>query len=260
MSDFYDIVHDGVRMVLPRVTEIITVVDINKADHLMGWATRLEREAIKLALEDALTTPDADMSPHAVWKRMEPTFSGKRAWVKSNREAINIGNAAHDIIRWHTERMLGVPNLGPEPSGPEGAMRAVCAWLDWCREVEFEPMFTERLVYCPWCAYAGTTDGVAKVRGALTTIDYKTGKAVYDPAHLQVAGYRHALAREGIATDGGVILRLPKTSADPDFEVVAARPIPHVAFRHALATWRLSRWLDGEETGSQKMQKCEVLG
>lgn len=255
MSDFYDITHEGVRMVLPRVTSILKVID--KSNALMGWATKLERESFRLALEEALTEPGVSLDADVLWSKMDKHLKGARAWVKSNREATDIGSAAHTIIQWHTDKMLG-NDSGPEPSGPDAAMRAVMAWMDWARDVEFTPLYPERMVYCPQCGYAGTTDVVGKVQGAVTCVDYKTGKAVYREAHIQVAAYRHALAREGIVTDGGLILRLPKTAADPDFEPVPAVSVPISAFRAVATTWRLVRWMDGQETGSQRMQKCEV--
>jgi len=255
MSDFYDITHDGVRMVLPRVTKTLGIID--KSGPLMGWAVNLEREAMRTALEETLTEPGADHTPHGVWTRMQPKLNGARAWARKNREATDIGSAAHTIIHWHTQRLLG-NDPGPEPSGPDEAMRAVVAWMDWCRDVEFVPLMAERTVYCQWCAVAGTLDTYGKVQGQLTVVDYKTGKAVYRESHLQLAWYRHMLKREGVDSDSGLILRLPKTAADPEFEPVPARPVPLSALRAVAMTWRVVRWLDGEETGSQKMQKCEV--
>src|SRR5262249_49383629 len=154
-----------------------------------------------------LTAPGMTLDAHRLWTAMDEHLKGKRAWVKANRDATDLGQAAHAIIQWHTRRMLGLPDLGPEPSGPDGAMQAGLAWLDWTKAVDFQPQHTERLVYCPQCAYAGTCDAVAKVQGQLVVVDYKTGKAVYREAHLQVAAYKHALLREGIVTDGGLILR-----------------------------------------------------
>lgn len=259
MSDFYDITHEGTRMVLPRVTSILRVID--KSNALIGWATKLEREAMRAAIEDVLTRPGGPtpLDLHGLWSEIDTHLKGKRAWVQANARASDIGKAAHEIIHWHTKRMLGqIDPREPEPSGPDAAMRAVVAWMDWCRDVDFQPQLAERLVYCPACAYAGTCDAVAKVEGKLLVIDYKTGKAVYEEAHLQVAAYGHALRREGVAVEGALILRLRKTAADPDFEPVPALEVPHSCFRYIAGAWRTMRWLRHEETGSARMQKCDT--
>ena len=254
-TDFYDLSHEGVRMRLPRVTSILRIIDRSNA--LMGWATKLERTALQAALEEVLTDPSAPFNAQKVWDQMQAVLSGKRAWVRARDQALTIGHAAHAIIHWHTQKMLG-QDPGPEPSGPDPALRAVVAWLDWVKEVRFEPQATERLVYCPQCAYAGTCDTIAKVEGSLTVIDYKVAKGVYDEHHLQVRAYQHAAAREGIQTTGGLILRLPKTAEDPEFEAVPAEPIPHLYFRAACLLWRWQRRMEHEEAGSTTMTACEV--
>lgn len=285
MTDFYDVVHEGMPMRLPRVTATLGIID--KSGPLMGWAVNVERAAIRAALEEALTEPGFEISApdaaHVLWKRMEGSFRGRRASVKAANDAADIGSAIHDIAHWHTKRMLG-DEAGPEPTvlcercrgvrAPEGdcrkkcgafyvampdpVMRGVLAWLDWCRDVEFVPLAAERRVYCPWCAIAGTLDTYGKVQGQLTVVDYKTGKAVYRESHMQIAWYRHLAKREGLDSDGGIILRLPKTAADPNFEAAAARDVPLSALRAVATTWRLVRWMDGDDYGSERMTTCEV--
>src|SRR5208282_6385084 len=91
----------------------------------------------------------------------------------------------------------------------------------------FKPLMVEFTVVSKKYGYAGTADLLAEVDGVLTLVDWKTGKAVYKEAHLQNAAYRNALQEMEIY-DGctmplaGLVLRLPKTETDPDFEVVQA--------------------------------------
>lgn len=254
MSDFYELMHEGRSLVLPRVTAILDIID--KSRPLMGWATKLEREALRAALEDALTQP-GELDAQTVWSRVDKALSSKRAWVRQRDSAAEIGKKTHAIICWHTRKMLG-EDPGPEPGGPDPALRAVVAWLDWTKAVDFQPQMMERTVYCPWCAYAGTFDVLAKVEGQLLVVDYKTGKAIYEEAHLQALAYRHGLAREGIRTEGGLLLRLPKTEADPGFEAVPAKPIPYRAWLGACTLWRWRQWMAGKETGTETMTPCEV--
>ena len=59
------------------------------------------------------------------------------------------------------------------------------SWRDWARSAALEPLTIERTVYCEVCGYAGTLDLYARVRGVLTVLDWKSGKAIYPEAFLQ---------------------------------------------------------------------------
>jgi hypothetical protein len=66
-------------------------------------------------------------------------------------------------------------------------------------------------------------DLLAKVNGKLAVIDWKTGKYVYNEAHLQNAAYRQAIREMGHGDpQEGWIVRLPKVVDDPKFEAVPA--------------------------------------
>jgi hypothetical protein len=251
--DFYDITHDGVRLELPRVTSILRIID--KSGPLMGWAVNCERRAFQAALEDVLTQPG--IAGHQdVYERVRQAVTGKRAWVRESDKAKDIGGEAHALIEWHVHRMLGVP-VGDEPPISDPALRAVLAWLDWCQEVDFTPLEAERIVYCPSCMFAGTLDCIAKVEGKVLLVDWKTGKAVYPEAYLQNIAYRHAAARDGIETEGGMIVRLPKTAQDPLTEAVPVPPTPYGYFRAAKVLWMWQRHMDQLGAGPQ-MQRCSV--
>jgi hypothetical protein len=57
-------------------------------------------------------------------------------------------------------------------------------------------------------------------------LDWKTGKAVYCEALLQNAAYAHAYVEMGHAKEMpvGLIVRLPKTETDPQFEARVIHP------------------------------------
>ena len=245
-SDFYQIDHAGTTLDLPRVTSILRIID--KSGPLMGWAVKIEREAIKAALEAVLTEP-GEVDPQHVWDSMEKHLKGKRASLKKQDEAANIGRAAHALIEWHTRRMLGT-EAGPEPKVSDESLRAVLAWLDWSQMVGFTPLATELRVYCPTCGFAGTLDTLAKVQGVVTLIDYKTAKAVYPEALLQVNFYRHAAKMCGVEAEQAMVLRLPKTATDPLPEPVVAPVVPLRCLQAILTTWRLMRWMNQEPYGT----------
>ena len=253
-SPFYEI--EG--RTYPRVTAILKVLD--KSGPLMGWAVKIEREAIRGALEEILTEPvyrGVYLDAQAVWDRMQPHLKGRRASLKQQDDAANIGRSAHMLIEWHTRRMLG-GLTGPEPAVGDEALRAVLAWLDWVQMVGFTPLATEQRVYCPTCAYAGTIDTIAKVAGVLTVVDYKTSKAIYPEALLQVNFYRHAAKAQGIDAGQAMVVRLPKAAADPLPEMVVAPVIPVRNLRAIATAWRTMRWLDGTPYGDISQEECTL--
>src|SRR5438094_5578416 len=103
------------------------------------------------------------------------------------------------------------PNLGTDagPELPEAAMWALESWKDWAKSCSLEPLAIERTVYCFDCGYAGTLDLYARVKGVLTILDWKSGKAIYPEAFLQNVAYRHAAARGELPSAQGLIVRLP---------------------------------------------------
>ena len=241
---------DGVTY--PSVTTILRIID--KSGPLMGWAVNQERAVFKAAIEDALSDPSLTGTQAVLDAVMKKTAD--RAYKSKMTEAANIGLAAHAWIHWRTMKMLGQTDE-PEPTIPSASETAVLSWMDWAREVEYVPQCAERRVWCPACGFAGTLDVVAKVRGVLTLADWKTGKGVYPEAYLQNLAYRHAAAREGIVTEAGLIVRLPKVESDPAFEAVPVPTMPFGYFISAIRLWTWQRIMDGLPHGPA-MTKCAV--
>ena len=174
---------------------------------------------------------------------------GIKAAEKVRDAAADIGTQAHAMIEWLTRTGLGL-EAGPEPPISDAAMVAVESWKDWAKGVDFTPLHVEPVVHHALHGFAGRSDVIAKILGITTLADYKTGKAVYPEAHLQITAYRHAAASIGLASDAGMILRLPKTLEDPTFEAVAVPDQPLDDFLAALRLWRWQRTMNGQPIGS----------
>ena len=254
--DFYEIPHNGGRYDWPRVTSILRVLD---KPAIVGWAVNQTIDAFRLALEDALTTPgpfDAQM----VWGRMMTALADKKAHVRARDEAANIGTKAHALIRWHTLTMLS-QDAGPEPTVPDASLRAVLAWLEWVKAVDFTPLYAELPLYCEFCGMAGTCDTIAKVNGLVTVVDYKSAPPpkkerrirVYPEALLQVGFYKHMATVRGIESEQTMVVRLPKVEGDTwdaDKDAVIGPPIPLRVIDAITTTWRTMQWIVGETYGS----------
>jgi len=235
----------------PSVTTILSV--INKPA-LGPWYAKMERTAMETAiLEVAMSAEKAGHKAIATGTLLDAVglaLKGVKAADKVKTAAADVGTAAHALVEWHTRVMLG-EDAGPEPQVPDAALLAVESWKDWCKEVDFKPLWVERVVYHPGDGYAGTADWKGYVKGVCTLGDIKTGKAIYPEAYLQNRAYRSAnewmIAQtwkdrtqemEPIA-EQGIILRLPKTLEDPTFE---AQFVPETSLEDFLACKRLWEW------------------
>jgi hypothetical protein len=197
---------------------------------------------------EVLTRPGA-RDPDYVLAAVAQAVSGVKAADREKQKARTIGTAIHAGIEWQLRTRLG-EDAGSDPRLPDAAAWAVENWKDWAAQVALEPLAIERTVACAQCGYAGTLDLYARVRGVLTILDWKSGKAIYPEAFLQNVAYRHAAARLGLPADQGLIVRLPKLLDDPAWEVM---PVPEELriedFPAALALWRWQRQMTGQPVG-----------
>jgi genome maintenance exonuclease 1 len=230
----------------PSVTTVLQVV--NKPA-LGPWYAKQERQAFETAMVNLAADTTRILTPDALLDAVIEAVKGVKAADKARQAAADIGTAAHGMIEWITLRLLGM-NAGPEPTIPDAAMVAVESWKEWAASVDFRPLHVEPVVYHAEHGYAGRADVIAKIRGVVTLADYKTGRAVYAEAHLQNIAYRHAAASIGMPSDAGLILRLPKTLADPAFEAVTVLDAPLDDFLAALRLWRWQRRMDGKPVGT----------
>lgn len=170
-------------------------------------------------------------------------------------KAGDIGSQVHALIEW-TLRARLCQEPGPSPSvTSKKAEWALASWQRWANSVDLKPIAVEQTVYSETHGYAGTMDLLALVNGEAVVLDWKTGKAVYNEAHLQNAAYRHAIREMGHGDPKkGLIVRLPKVETDPDFEVVEARDEKE-CFQVFLSTIDLWTWIQKHDTWEPKKEK-----
>jgi hypothetical protein len=189
----------------PSVT---TVLDIIAKPALGPWYAKEERRHFEAAMLEVLGKPGA-RDPEYVLTAVAEAVSGVKAADRAKQQAASIGTAMHAGIEWALRTQLG-EDAGPEPRLPDAAAWALESWKDWAKSVALQPLAIERTVYCEVCGYAGTLDLYARVRGVLTVLDWKSGRAIYPEAFLQNIAYRHAATRRGMPSAQGLIVRLPK--------------------------------------------------
>jgi hypothetical protein len=82
-------------------------------------------------------------------------------------------------------------------------------------------------------------------------VDFKTGRSIYPEATLQAAAYITALKEMGHGRpDGGLIVRLPKVTTDPAFEVCVV-PNARTLMPAFLAARALFDWTYQQELAYQ---------
>jgi hypothetical protein len=283
---FYDIPDEtGGTVRMPSVTTILGAIS---KPALVSWAAKEERLACVEAAADlhaeVMGQPQPRQLPRSMYLlALEQRLGTTKAHVKTLAKASDIGTAAHAKIEWVLRRDLG-QRVGPEPLVPAAAGVAVRAFDEWRAAVRLQPHLIEQTVYSRTHAYAGTMDLLATLdsaallallerQGAVAAtlgdwlrtratvcalIDFKTGKGIYGEAHLQSVAYQRALAEMGHGrADGGLIVRLPKTTTDPGFEVAVVPPARDL-FPTFLATRQLWQWQHANDAAFWARQRTEV--
>jgi hypothetical protein len=132
---------------------------------------------------------------------------------------------------------------------PEASQWAYMAFQDFWKNSGLKAIRSEQLIWDDELGYAGTIDIIAddpKLGPGI--IDIKTSKGCYDDHHIQVAAYCHA-ARKWSDINWAAIVRLPKNTSDPEFEVkslgslyggrVMSEDKLFEAFAGALQAWKI---------------------
>ena len=231
---FYDV---GQRQ-LPSVTSILSVIS---KPALIAWSAKVEREMViaeAAELHERLKEP---LSGATFALRLQTALSDEKAHKKLLRKAGEVGSQVHSLIEWGLKAEL-LQKVGPSPEiGPQAQM-AYAGYQRWRQSVKLKPIWVERTVWSEYYGYAGTADLLAEVNGEETLIDWKSGKSVYPEAHLQNAAYRQCVWEMEIGRPmKGMIVRLPKTADDPEFEVVeVAQDSSELmkVFTHAMQLWK----------------------
>lgn len=208
---------------MPRVTSVLKVLGTG-TEGLIKWSASTERAACLEAAAEVFAESDHD-GPAAFAAAIEARLGKVRQHQKLVDKAADIGTRAHEMIAWTLKRAMGVP-CGEKPALPDQSEWAFMAWEDWWKASGLTVLRAEQPVWhCiesldGMVGYGGTIDAIVEhpERG-LGIIDIKTSKGVYDNHHLQVAAYAHA-ARRWAPIQWAEIVRLPKVTSDPAFEVV----------------------------------------
>lgn len=260
-KDFYEI--NG--RLLPRVTSITKIV--GDKESLLNWVARTEKDAAinaAVAAFGAIDPRERFGTSPLVFESMVRAHAGAgRANEGVSDKAKLIGNEAHKRMEWVVNG-----RQGPEPPVSVEAAIAVAAGENFVNTRAVKPVLAESVVYSEKYRFAGTLDLLAKVAMVvsadtdatppagerLAVCDWKTSKAIYPEARMQVAAYAIAVDEMGHGpVEEGLIIRLPKTTEDPGFETISMvgeeLESAKQAFLGALACWN---WLHAQKVAYAK--------
>lgn len=161
---------------LPSVTAALSATDGSGTDGLIGWAARLAREA-------ALDTHDRwhGLNRNAALNVIEAETDARRSLGR------DVGDEVHEAAH---AAVLGTLVLAEVPERSRPYVQQFLRFLD---EYAPEVIAWEETVASIRFRYAGTPDGIVRLRGAGHIADIKTGKSLYSAKmSRQLAAYRFA--------------------------------------------------------------------
>jgi hypothetical protein len=230
-----------------RVTNVIGLLD--KSGPLTSWAGSVQLEAdyeaamVAFALTPAGATME-DFRDHMRRSLIDTwgTAIRKPEWTEDRprlahrvhkQVAADKGTLAHELLEWHIEKMVGVPDLGPEPTVSDEVRQLARSGWRFLKALHFDPISVERTMFLDVDEYgqplevAGTADlisyvsiddstglryGVPSLPFGVAVLDWKTSKGLYLEQKIQIAVYAHMAKLCGLVDHlvPGLVVRLPR--------------------------------------------------
>ena len=157
-------------------------------------------------------------------------------------DAVSVGNCVHTLIAAHLRKVE--PDLSMYSSETiSQAENALIKFWEWEKRIGgIEPIFVEESIVSEVYGYGGTPDCYCKIGDQHWLIDFKTGKAVYPEAGIQLAAYRELLLEKGLPVDGCRVVRIGRDEdegfEDKTFGETILR-LGFAIFKHLLAIYQL---------------------
>jgi len=179
------------------VCGVTTILGIINKPALINWAVSITIDYIKNNLNKI------DQEPAKL------LADAKAEAERVKRESADIGKEIHAWIELH------IKGETPEIPVEENIKRGVISFLDWESQHKVEYLESEKIVYSKQYNYIGTLDITAKIDGKIYLLDLKTGNAIWQEHHAQVAAYMMAdIEERGTPYEGRIILRISKETKD----------------------------------------------
>ena len=195
-------------------TGVTTILGVRNKDFLKWWTVK---EMYNFLLDKQPAICGADENEYI--KILE---EGKKAHTKKSKEALVSGKIAHDWIEEYVKAKIKGEDADKQFPDDQKAASSIHSFLDWHDSHEIEWIASELVVASEEHQFAGTLDGLAKVDGTLTIVDFKTSSQISEEYFLQTAGYYLALKEMADIQEPiqRLILRIPKDGKDFEAMIV----------------------------------------
>lgn len=104
----------------------------------------------------------------------------------------DIGTLAHEMIFSHLKKVKVDTSLYSQEQ-IDLAENSFLKYLEWEKKHTLKPILLEAQLVSEKYQYGGTVDNFCILDDIVTLLDYKTSKAIYTEAHIQVSAYRNLL-------------------------------------------------------------------
>jgi hypothetical protein len=154
-----------------------------------------------------------------------------------------VGTLAHRMILCH---LKGEKTETAEYSAEQidKAENCFLKYLEWERQRKVEPVRLETPMVSEEYGFGGTPDFVGFIDGAMTLMDFKTGKGIYPDYWIQLGGYWILTVEQDIghAIENFRILNIGRDESEKFVEEQRSNVLREESiFLHALAIYKLKR-------------------
>ena len=131
---------------------------------------------------------------------------------RKSKKALVDGKAGHAWLEDYVKAKIENTSLPELPKTESLLERPIHQFLKWAHDNVEYWIASEAKICHPGKSYAGTLDAIAMLKGnRLSLVDFKFASHIGEDYYLQTAGYAAAFEPYGILFDSRMILRLPKT-------------------------------------------------
>ncbi len=156
-------------------------------------------------------------------------------------ELADIGTLSHYFVECENKDKMRDPERLAGYTATHHKAAEICfkKFLDWKKEVDFQPLKSELRLVSETHRYGGTLDLYGYRHKKKTLIDFKTGSGLYPEHFTQMSAYRNLLIENGLEVAECRIIRIGRTENE-GFE---DRYVPNtkVHFRRFLACLEIYR-------------------
>lgn len=192
------------------VKSVTGVLSIINKPFLIQWAVNLAKGYLLSLLTEKRTITDRDV------------HDACSLYDQVRTDATDVGHMIHEWCeRFVKNKMAGVSEILDIPDN-EQAQNGIQGFLGWYNAHKVEFLASEKMVYSRKNNYVGTYDTGFVLDGKKILGDFKSSKAIYAEAILQMIAYVMAHEEEhGETYDGVMVLRFDKeTGAFDTFQLM----------------------------------------